>query len=157
VPRQVGTLCIPDVFRTEFLGQLESLLDSRGNSAVRIFVPDLEGSLLRFPGLTCEPYLLLQRGRIHRRYRVRGGGGAKQVLDYTLALLLDDDLGMLRLLARCPHCKKFFINSAQQRRYCTSDCTRRANREGTRERVAASRSRISVRDYRAKRAKRGRR
>jgi hypothetical protein len=146
---------IPDVFRSEFLGQLESLVDYRAGDR-RLFARELEGGLLRFPGLTCEPYLLLQGGRIRRRYRIRGGG-AKAILDYTLALLLDDDLGMIGRLARCLSCGKFFLKGPKQRRYCTNECTQRANRAGNAQRVAASRAGMPVAEYRAKRVKRGRR
>ena len=71
------------------------------------------------------------------------------MLNYTLALLYDDGLGMLKHLTRCRSCKKFFIKSDERRRFCTDSCMRQATREGTRERVAASREGMTVKQYRA--------
>lgn len=143
---------IPAAFRAEFLGQLESLMEFRAGNR-RLFAPELEGSVLRFQGLTVEPFALLQGGRIYLRNRIRGGN-PRAALDYTICLILRDDLGMLERLARCPNCRRFFIKNGQHRRYCTSECTQLANRQGTAQRVAAMRAGMSVAQFRAKRVKR---
>jgi hypothetical protein len=69
-------------------------------------------------------------------------------------------LDLLRRLARCPFCQKFFIKSEQQRRYCTNECTQQANRKGNAKRVAKHRARragMSIAQYLAKQAKKGHR
>lgn len=138
---------IPGEVRDRFLNRLTAFVDRPSHSTMGV-ARDLHGSLLR--GVTCEPYLVVEESRIHRRYRIKAGP-AHAVLDYVTALLLDDDLKLRRRLSRCRSCGHVYLKSFQQRRYCSDECTQQANRKGSAERVAAMRLGMTVDEYRAKR------
>jgi hypothetical protein len=57
--------------------------------------------------------------------------------------------GCSRLLSRCHCCHEVFLKSVKQRRYCSDECIRIVNREGSAQRVAAMRAGLTIEQYRA--------
>lgn len=152
---------IPDAERRRVAAWFDQIIADHGGAArkLRDEVLKAKGSVVCIPFPFEEAY---QKGRrrISNRYRILCPN-IEAALRYTLVLLLDEDLGIGKRLARCElgsdkhracdptcePCHRYFLKSPERRRYCCDEHADRANAVTASLRVMASRKQTPLNEF----------
>jgi hypothetical protein len=109
-------------------------------------------------GLVMLPVFSPKNGKVETTYRLLTQD-LWAAISYAMMLFLSSNRPFGRDLCRCKHCKVFFFVKAPKksgrprRDYCSPEHARKAYSLQVRERVAANRAGLSVKDWRKRQAK----
>jgi hypothetical protein len=145
---------IPESTRTRLIEWLDRIIEDRASAQEQL----ASEACSAIRDVVCIPFpfeeeALKGRHKLRRigvRYRILSPT-VSAALRYTLPLLLDEQLGLGKRLARCRLCKRFFLRTTERRRYCSDAHMVAANAATGSERVLASRKGIPVAEWRRRR------